>query len=216
MALTRLRENAETAGVLVMISGIVGSNTHRKLDPDELRGFAPVDPYAAVVFVNGADSEAAQIFTLAHELAHIWLGETALSDVDPESIRTYAKERCNQAAAELIVPMDEFRLVFRSSQRPALSAPAARRAVPCVHPGHPWPHRVHRGVPAARSEEDDHLRASRPEARSAVAACPLDSDIFTCEILLMKPSYQPSTLGEVSRAGCLDAATVELDEEDAP
>jgi len=112
-ALTRLRENAEASGVLVMISGIAGSNTRRKLDPEEFRGFALADPYAALVFVNGADSKAAQIFTLAHELAHLWLGETALSDVAPESVRTYNEERwCNQVGAELLVPMHEFRLAF--------------------------------------------------------------------------------------------------------
>jgi len=112
-AVTRLRENAESAGVLVMMSGIVGSNTNRKLDPADFRGFALVDPHASIVFVNGADSKSAQLFTLAHELAHVLLGSTALSDLAGDSIRSNATELwCNQIAAELLVPMEEFRSRF--------------------------------------------------------------------------------------------------------
>ena len=114
-AFTNLRNRAERAGVLVMVNGVVGSNNYRRLDPREFRGFALADTFAPLVFVNGSDTRAAQLFTLAHELAHIWLGGSALSDADL-GIRTAnpVEAWCNQVAAEILVPM----LLLRSEFDP--------------------------------------------------------------------------------------------------
>lgn len=116
-ALRRFIEQADRLGVLVMVNGVVGSNNHRKLNPDEFRGLAISDELAPLVFINGADTKSAQMFTLAHELAHLWLGQSALSDIQPVSAPTHRVEDwCNRVAAELLVPLAVFREQYQRGE----------------------------------------------------------------------------------------------------
>lgn len=118
-ALRQLIARAEDAGILVMVSSIVGNNSHRKLDVDEFRGFALVDHYAPLIFLNAADSKSAQMFTLAHELAHVWLGESGISDSDAghlpadQSLEQSVEQWCNAVAAEFLMPLHATQDVFQ-------------------------------------------------------------------------------------------------------
>jgi Zn-dependent peptidase ImmA (M78 family)/transcriptional regulator with XRE-family HTH domain len=111
-AVSELRRRIEDLGVMAVINGVVGNNTHRKLDVEEFRGFALTDRYAPLIFVNGADAKSAQMFTLAHELAHVWLGPEGegISGFDglfPGDSRI--EKFCDQAAAEFLVPARELK-----------------------------------------------------------------------------------------------------------
>ncbi|WP_440101402.1 ImmA/IrrE family metallo-endopeptidase [Glutamicibacter mishrai] len=115
-ALRYLIDAVEELGVLVMVSSVVGNNTHRSLNVDEFRGFTLGDPFASVIFVNGADSKSAQMFTLMHELAHVWLGESGISSEDLESSSELRNERwANSVAAEVLIPLAQIRSEYQGS-----------------------------------------------------------------------------------------------------
>lgn len=110
----QLGEAAEAAGILVMRSGIVDNNTHRPLDVGEFRGFAISHPVAPLVFINSADAPTARLFTLMHELAHIWIGSSGISNANPSNAR-HEEVFCNAVAGEFLAPQDVFISLWRAS-----------------------------------------------------------------------------------------------------
>lgn len=101
----------ETLGVLVMREANLGHHT-RPLRVEEFRGFAIADPYAPIIFVNHADAPGARLFTLIHELSHIWFGISGVSDGN-ESPHQPSEVKCNAVAAEFLVPEEEFRPLWK-------------------------------------------------------------------------------------------------------
>lgn len=91
----------EQHNILVLTSGTVKGNTRRPLDIDEFRGFAICDNYAPLIFINAKDSIAARNFTLIHELAHLALGESGVSnDIYDQEVEKW----CDAVASEVLMP----------------------------------------------------------------------------------------------------------------
>jgi Zn-dependent peptidase ImmA (M78 family) len=115
-----LIESVEENGILVFRSALVRHATKRKLKVQEFRGFVVTDHYAPAIFINDADARAAQIFTLAHELAHIWTGITGIADVDlkrrPSEFLNDGEVFCNKIAAEVLVPEAEFQPLWSNTK----------------------------------------------------------------------------------------------------
>lgn len=115
-AFENLTDKIESVGVIITSNGVVGNNNTRPIDVNECRGFVLVNEYAPFMFVNAADAKAAQMFTIVHELAHIWFGESAGFDFrrmqpadDPIELI------CDQVAAEFLVPQEAFRAEWKRS-----------------------------------------------------------------------------------------------------
>ena len=107
---TTIRKSVSTAGTVVMMSGIVGNNTHRPLSIDEFRAFTIIDEYSPLIFINSNDSTSGKLFSLVHEFSHICIGENSLFNDrynDRQQVRK-AETLCNAVAAEILVPQEIF------------------------------------------------------------------------------------------------------------
>jgi len=106
-----LREKCENAGILVMMSGIVGQNTRRKLSISEFRAFTLIDAYAPLIFINTCDTESGRLFSLLHELAHVWTGTGSFYNDQFGNANnvSFLEKTCNAVAAEILVPHEIFR-----------------------------------------------------------------------------------------------------------
>ena len=101
-----LREKAQNAGVYVVLMGDLG-NYHSRVEPDEFRGIAIAEQFAPRIVINSYDTKVARPFTLAHELAHIFLGFSGVSNQNAFELQRLHKsieQFCNSVAAELLVP----------------------------------------------------------------------------------------------------------------
>ncbi|MBC7077020.1 MAG: ImmA/IrrE family metallo-endopeptidase [Synergistales bacterium] len=97
-------QKCESLGVIVICTNCVGVNTKQKLDPDYIRGLTLADRWAPLIFVNSDDSETARRFTLCHELVHVALSESAISDPNVIGPGHPRESLCNKIAAELLMP----------------------------------------------------------------------------------------------------------------
>jgi len=119
----------EALGVIVNASSMVGNNTHRLLDPDEFSGFALSDEIAPLIFVNAAETQAAQTFTILHEVAHLWRGDTGVGLDSAAGAHGLDLERwANQVAAEALVPLTDLVARFRPARGDALTTELDRLA----------------------------------------------------------------------------------------
>ena len=115
-----LRNKADEAGIFVLRKADLGSG-YSKISIEEFRGLVISDPIAPFIVVNPSDARSALLFTLVHELAHLWLGESGISNFDALRIgpSNYQEREvfCNEVAAEFLVPetilVNEWRRVIK-------------------------------------------------------------------------------------------------------
>lgn len=105
-----LRSKINELGIFVFLNGKVKDNTHRPLSIEEFRGFVLLDNKAPIIFINQKDTKNGQVFTLIHELTHIFIGDEEILG-QQDNFKYYDKTEAfvNKVTAEILVPEEDFK-----------------------------------------------------------------------------------------------------------
>lgn len=115
-ALDFLTHKVEETGIIPVFNGVVENNTKRPILVEECRGFVLVDEIAPFMFINNSDYKSPQMFTIVHELAHIWTGHSAGFDFRKLRPADNPIEiLCDKVAAEFLVPANSFNAVWQKN-----------------------------------------------------------------------------------------------------
>lgn len=89
--------------------------TGQKIFVEEMRGIYFNDKFSPFICINSRDAISAQIFTLAHELAHLWIGSEGVSNVNFGLLQNFNNTKddklemfCNRVASEIVLPQRIF------------------------------------------------------------------------------------------------------------
>jgi Zn-dependent peptidase ImmA (M78 family)/DNA-binding XRE family transcriptional regulator len=98
------RRKLEERDILVFVV----SGPHNGIGVEEMRGFTIARREIPVIVVNGRDySQGGKCYTLLHELVHVMLGESALTNGDGGTLEEQKSERyCDAVAAAALMPRD--------------------------------------------------------------------------------------------------------------
>ncbi len=85
------------------------------LKQGEISGFCLTDAHFPLIYINNSTPKTRQVFSLAHELAHLLMDANGMSKLgDPSYIDKLPDDRrrleqfCNAIAAEVLIPTDDF------------------------------------------------------------------------------------------------------------
>ena len=116
-------KSAEKKGIFIARSSFL--HTKMKFDPAEFQGFSIADPFAPFIFINSNDWKSSQLFTLVHELAHLWLSLSGISNLSEKDYNFSSFPTielfCNEVAANVLMPESSFKQIFDINNIPSVS-----------------------------------------------------------------------------------------------